>query len=151
FLDRSIIAEDGKILLIDGEGDPAPRREPTVRLRLSEAVDAIKFLVDATAAYKVRDEEWSRLWLVSPPPETTPQPHDGAVQPLEVAAQIREVLLPDDVLVVDGGEFCQWIRFGLRDIPNRWLWNSKFGIIGNSLPMALGVSVQGHQGRTIAI
>jgi acetolactate synthase-1/2/3 large subunit len=70
---------------------------------------------------------------------------------MEVAVQIREMLRPDDVLVVDGGEFCQWIRSGLRDLKNRWMWNSKFGLIGNSIPMALGVSATGHPGRTIAV
>src|SRR5262249_35150013 len=99
----------------------------------------------------VRDEEWSRLWLASPVPEPRPEPHDGPLHPLEVAAQIREALLTDDILVVDGGEVCQWVRVGLRDAPDRWLWESKFGIIGNSLPMALGVSTHGHTGRTIAI
>ncbi len=43
------------------------------------------------------------------------------------------------------------MRLGFRDVNNRWLWNSKFGIIGNSIPMALGVSAFGHSGRTIAI
>jgi acetolactate synthase-1/2/3 large subunit len=52
---------------------------------------------------------------------------------------------------VDGGEFCQWMREGLRDLPNRWVWNSKFGIIGNAIPMALGMAAAGHGGRIIAI
>ncbi len=73
------------------------------------------------------------------------------VHPLEVAAHVRSVLQPDDVIVLDGGEFCQWIRMGLRDIPNRVLWNSRFGGIGGSIPMALGVSATGHPGRTIAL
>jgi acetolactate synthase-1/2/3 large subunit len=150
FLDESIIAEKGKILLIDAPGDPMPRRKPTVHIQFS-ANDSVTYLVDATASYRVRDEEWSRLWSVSPAPEPRPEPHEGLVHPLEVALQIRDVLQPNDILAVDGGEFCQWIRLGLRDIPNRWLWNSKFGLIGNSLPMALGVSAHGHGGRTIAI
>jgi acetolactate synthase-1/2/3 large subunit len=73
------------------------------------------------------------------------------VHPLEVADCIRKVLRPDDVLSVDGGEFCQWMRQGLHDVRNRWLWNSKFGIIGNSIPIAFGVMAAGHHGRTIAI
>jgi acetolactate synthase-1/2/3 large subunit len=61
------------------------------------------------------------------------------------------VLQPDDVIVLDGGEFCQWIRLGLRDIPNRVLWNSRFGGIGGSIPMALGIAATGHPGRTIVL
>jgi acetolactate synthase-1/2/3 large subunit len=150
FLNETIIAEHGKLLLVDAESDPMPRRKPTVHVQLPVA-DVLEFLVEATASIKVRDEEWSRLWLSSPAPEPRPESHDGPVHPLEVAAQIRDALRPEDILVVDGGEFCQWIRLGLRDVKNRWLWNSKFGLIGNSIPMALGVSLHGHSGRTVAI
>jgi acetolactate synthase-1/2/3 large subunit len=150
FLDESIIAENGKILLIDAAGDPAPRRKPTVHICYSVSA-CLELLVQSTADYRVRDREWSRLWSAPLLPEPRPAPHDGPVHPLEVAAQIRDVLQPDDILAVDGGEFCQWIRFGLKHISNRWLWNSKFGLIGNSIPMALGVSTHGHSGRTIAI
>jgi acetolactate synthase-1/2/3 large subunit len=150
FLDPSIIAERGKLLVADAEGDPLPRRKPTAHVRYP-VIDVLEFLVEATAHYEIRDPEWSSLWLSSPPPDPRPEPHDGPIHPLEVALQIREALRPDDILCVDGGEFCQWIRQGLRDIQNRWLWNSKFGLIGNSIPMALGVSAHGHPGRTIAI
>jgi acetolactate synthase-1/2/3 large subunit len=150
FLAESIIAEYGKILLIDAEGDPKPRRKPAVHVQLP-IMEAVKFLAEATSSYRCRDEGWSRAWLTPPAPETRPAPHEGRIHPLEVAMQVGEVLLPDDILVVDGGEFCQWARLGLRGTENRWLWNSKFGLIGNSIPMALGVSVHGHPGRTIAI
>jgi acetolactate synthase-1/2/3 large subunit len=61
------------------------------------------------------------------------------------------IIHPDDVVILDGGEFCQWVRLGLRGIPNRVLWNSRFGGIGGSVPMALGVAATGHPGRTIAL
>jgi acetolactate synthase-1/2/3 large subunit len=61
------------------------------------------------------------------------------------------VLQPEDVIILDGGEFCQWMRLGLRDLPNRVLWNSRFGGIGGSIPMAVGVAAADHPGRTIAL
>jgi hypothetical protein len=30
------------------------------------------------------------------------------------------------------------MRQGLYDVRNRWWWNSKFGIIGNSIPIEFG-------------
>jgi len=150
FLDESVVAPDGQILLIDDEGDPPPRRNPAVHAQVP-VVDALKFLLEATEKFEAKDPDWSRLWLAPPPAEARPHPHDGPVHPLEVAAQVREILKPNDVLVVDGGEFCQWIRLGLADVPNRWLWNGKFGVIGNALPMAIGVASTNHDGRTIAI
>jgi acetolactate synthase I/II/III large subunit len=53
--------------------------------------------------------------------------------------------------VLDGGEFCQWIRLGLRDIPNQMLWNGKLGAIGGSIPMALGARVSAPSRRVIAV
>ena len=149
FLDESVIAGNGSVLLIDAVGDPKPRRIPTVHLQ-ELPQSAMQYLLNALADYTA-DREWSGLWLAPARPHARPQPDAGPLHPLEVAAQIRAVLQPDDVLVVDGGEFCQWIRLGLHDVPNRWLWNSKVGIIGNSIPMAIGIAACGHKGRTIAI
>jgi acetolactate synthase-1/2/3 large subunit len=150
FLDNSVIAADGELLLIDAESDPPPRRKPNVRVKVS-VIAALEVLVEATANFKQRDAEWVALWRVRPSRESVAQTPDGPLHPLELAAAIREALQPDDVLAVDGGEFCQWMRQGLGDMANRWLWNSKFGIIGNSLPMALGAACLGHAGRTLAI
>jgi acetolactate synthase-1/2/3 large subunit len=150
FLDGSILVETGKILLVDAEGDPQPRRRVTEHMQV-DVVPALEYLEKHTQGFEIRDWEWSHLWRASLEREPRPDPAPGPVHPLEVAWQVRDILKPEDVLCVDGGEFCQWIRLGLRDVPNRWLWNSKFGIIGNSIPMALGVSAQGHPGRTIAI
>jgi acetolactate synthase I/II/III large subunit len=150
FLDNSVIAADGKLLLIDAESDPPARRKPNVRVNVS-ILAALEVLVEGTADFKIRDTKWAALWQEQPAQESVAESAAGPPHPLEVAAAIRETLRPDDVLAVDGGEFCQWIRQGLSDIPNRWLWNSKFGIIGNSLPMALGAACSGHAGRTLAI
>jgi len=81
--------------------------------------------------------------------EETATAMSAGIHPLQVASLVREFLEPDDVIVLDGGEFAQWIRFGLRDIPNRVLWNSKLGGIGGSIPLAVGIAAAGHRGRTI--
>src|SRR5579884_48016 len=102
FLDESIIAEHGNVLLVDAEGDPKPRRQPAVHTRTA-VLDALEYLVAATTSFKVRDPEWFQLWSTPLEPEPRPQAHPGRVHPLEVAAQIRDILQPDDVLCVDGG------------------------------------------------
>lgn len=52
---------------------------------------------------------------------------------------------------MDGGEFCQWVRLGLRDLPNAIFWNGKLGAIGGSIAQAVGVVATGHGGRTLAV
>src|SRR5262249_55675555 len=128
-----------------------PRRAPDVHTQVLP-LGALEYLQEHIAGPIATDEEWVRLWSQTPPSEVVSEgsPQSG-VHPLEVAALVRKVLQPDDVVILDGGEFCQWIRLGLRDVPNRVLWNSRFGGIGGSIPMALGAAAAGHPGRILAL
>ncbi len=150
FLDPSVIATHGDVLLIDAPGDPVPCRSPQIHLRVPPLL-ALTHLA-ATVAPAARGSEWkAAVARLDDPAEeedsVTAMP--AGIRPLQVALLVREFLAPDDVIVLDGGEFAQWIRFGLRDIPNRVLWNSKLGGIGGSIPLAVGIAAAGHRGRTI--
>lgn len=151
FLARSTIASEGHLFLLDAPGDPPSRRPPELHAQLSPGC-ALAYVEECITGPVATLEEWARLWSRVPPLEmpVSRSPHSG-LHPLSVAAMVRRVLQPDDVIILDGGEFCQWIRLGLRGAPNRVLWNSRFGGIGGSIPMALGVAVTGHPGRTIAL
>jgi acetolactate synthase-1/2/3 large subunit len=61
--------------------------------------------------------------------------------PLDVAAAVDRAAGSDDVLVIDGGEFCQWIRHGLRHRAAQQMVNGKLGAIGGSIPLAIGASL----------
>jgi acetolactate synthase-1/2/3 large subunit len=134
------------VLLIDAPGDPPPRHSPHTHLRIPPSL-ALAYLAEnivPVARVQGRDAD-----TVSPsgPPEADAA--EAGVHPLQVALQVRDVLQPDDIIVLDGGEFAQWIRYGLRDIPNRVFWNSKLGGIGGGIPFAVGIAATGHPGRTI--
>jgi acetolactate synthase-1/2/3 large subunit len=150
FFDEAVMAAKGKLVVIDAPGDPPLRRTPTIRTQALPH-HAIEYLLRKTEGGGRCDAEWSRLWTHRPAADIAMEAASNGVHPLEIADCIRKVLRADDILCVDGGEFCQWMRQGLYDVRNRWLWNSKFGIIGNSIPMAFGVMAAGHRGRTIAI
>jgi acetolactate synthase-1/2/3 large subunit len=70
------------------------------------------------------------------PGGTSSPPH-----PLDVAAAVDRAAAPGDVLVIDGGEFCQWIRHGLRNRVAQQMVNGKLGAIGGSIPLAIGASL----------
>jgi acetolactate synthase-1/2/3 large subunit len=153
FLAESVIARGGSLLHIDAPGDPPPRRLAALRCRLPPAI-ALPVLAEATAGHEPRVAEWARLWSFTPTDtspifDSQPESSSQVLHPLEVARQVRGLLEPDDIIVLDGGEFCQWIRLGLRDLPNRMFWNGKLGGIGGSIPMALGISATGLPGRVI--
>ncbi len=148
FLAEPVIASAGSVLHIDALGDPQPRRVVDLHTQVPAEI-ALSYLVEATASHRPHLDEWSQLWSFPQPCETPVEPSPEGLHPLEVAKEVREQLKPEDIVVLDGGEFCQWIRLGLGDLPNRMLWNSKLGGIGGGIPMALGIAATGHPGRTV--
>jgi acetolactate synthase-1/2/3 large subunit len=72
------------------------------------------------------------------------------IHPLRVVSELRQRIGPDDCVVMDGGEFGQWARWGLADSPASLLTNGKLGGIGSSLSLAMGAAVARPTGRTIA-
>lgn len=151
FLARSTFASEGRVFLIDAPGDPPPRRQPDLHIQTSPAL-ALAYLKECLMGPATTSDTWTDLWSRVPLNETITAFAPGeAMHPLEVSVQLCRVLRPDDVIILDGGEFAQWMRLGLRDLPNRVLWNSRFGGIGGSIAMALGVAATGHPGRTIVL
>ena len=68
------------------------------------------------------------------------------MHPLRVCAEIQPLLDRGAVLVVDGGEFGQWIQAGCE--ADTRLINGPAGSIGSALPMALGARLA-HPERTV--
>jgi acetolactate synthase-1/2/3 large subunit len=148
FLAESVIAPSCKLLHIDAPGDPKPRRP--VELHTQVAPDlALSYLANVTASHRPRLSSLGQLETLPQSTDTSTLSSKDGLHPLEVARLVRAVLEPDDIVVLDGGEFCQWIRLGLHDVPNRMIWNSKLGGIGGSIPMAVGIASTPHRGRTI--
>ena len=45
------------------------------------------------------------------------------------------------MLAIDSGEFCQWIRHGLRARTGQQIMNGKLGASGGSIPLATGAAL----------
>ncbi len=93
FLSESVIAAEGKILLIDADDDPKPRREPAVHVK-APVVEALSHLIQSTEGYPIRDREWSRLWLAPVGPEPVPASTAGPAHPLELQPQSAKYFVP---------------------------------------------------------
>jgi acetolactate synthase-1/2/3 large subunit len=152
FLSPESFAADGSVLLIDAPGDPRPVRLPELWTRVPPA-DALAHLAAALGGKRTStvDRAWAEIWPIEAPPETSVDDDPDGVQPLAVAEALREMLQPDDVVVLDGGEFCQWVRLGLRDIANPLFWNGKLGAIGGGIPMAIGAALARPAARTFVV
>jgi acetolactate synthase I/II/III large subunit len=148
FLSTDVLAGDGKVLLIDAADEPAPERKPN--LHVSAPVNlAIEHLLERIPDSVATDTAWSSHFTVTRLENGASSPEPVGLHPLEVAAAVRNELTADDLVILDGGEFCQWMRLGLRDAPCPVLWNGKLGAIGGAIPMAVGARAAGHTGKVI--
>jgi acetolactate synthase I/II/III large subunit len=73
------------------------------------------------------------------------------IHPLQVCTAVRARLQPDDVVAIDGGEFCQWARWAFGEGNQRVVLNGKIGMIGCALPFALGGRVAAPSARVVAL
>lgn len=151
FLEPEALARDGLVALIDAPGDPQPARAALLHLRLPDPAAALQALAAALTGPLAIDLAWASQWQLNPPPDAPADWAGNALHPLAVTDALRTTLQPDDIIVLDGGEFSQWVRWGLRDLPNTVIWNGKFGAIGGAVPIALGAAVTRPNSRVIAI
>jgi acetolactate synthase I/II/III large subunit len=149
FLEPDVLGEPTRLLLIDERNDPPPARVDLLRVHAAPD-DAIYYLASRIERSTPVDADWARRWEPQTPP-SAPIQDDDAVHPLAIAEAVRAVLRDDDILILDGGEFCQWMRLGLRDVSNALIWNGKFGAIGGSIPLAIGAATTQPGRRVIAI
>lgn len=152
FLSEEMLGNPRDVFLIDSPGDPTPQRLDHLHVRASPH-RAVRYLADHIVQHRSHESvaaDWAALWPI-PAPTPAPAATDAGMHPLAVGEALRAVLQPEDTLILDGGEFCQWVRYGLRDLPNRLLWNGKLGAIGGSIPMAIGAAVTATSGRVYAI
>lgn len=150
FLDENVLATDGRVLLVDDTGDPEPERKPSFRVHAPAEV-ALDHILERLPERTATDPSWSANWPLTTIKDGASSPEPVGLHPLEVAGVIRDALQPGDLVILDGGEFCQWVRLGLRGLPNRILWNGKLGAIGGAIPMAVGARAAGHEGRVIVV
>ncbi len=150
FLREDIIATAGRVLLIDADGDPEPNRKPN--LRVSCPVEAsLQHMVERLPETGNAEASWRAQWPIRAAANGSTSSEPVGLHPLEVAAALREVLEPNDLVVLDGGEFCQWVRLGIRDLPNRVFWNGKLGAIGGAVPLGVGLRATGHRGKVFVL
>lgn len=148
FLAEEFLAREGRILLIDAPDEPIPERNPNLHARVS-VEPALEHILERLPDSPSTQAEWSAQWPISGVQNGSTSAEPVGLHPLQVAMVVREELKAGDLVVLDGGEFCQWMRLGLRDAPCPVLWNGKLGAIGGAIPMAVGARAAGHTGRLI--
>jgi acetolactate synthase-1/2/3 large subunit len=73
------------------------------------------------------------------------------IHPLRLAAELRSMLPPGAQVAQDGGEFAQWMRWGLAGAEFTPLLHGKFGSIGSAIPLAIGAAIANPGAPTFAV
>ena len=133
FLSEDRLARKGRVALIDADGDPQPVRSLDAHLRL-EPARALQEL-----AHRVSRDRRTP-WIASDALEE-PQALAASLHPFAVGKLMREMLPPEALIVLDGGEFGQWLRLAFATGEHEVVWNSRLGAIGGSIPLALGAAL----------
>lgn len=148
FLVAGTIPHTNELYIVDAPDEPAgPEGVQHVRVPPAWALEILETHVEDTGA---RDPGWMDRWTVPAPPPA-PAEDDDLLHPLTVGWAIREAIGQDDIVVFDGGEYGQWVRLALRDLPNEMLTTAKIGGIGSGIPMAIGVQRERPDARVVAI
>lgn len=124
------------------------------RFVLSAAADPVVATEQLVSA--ARERAWQRsAWAdevaharATLPPEWDGLGRDGRapIHPLRVCAAFQPLLVDRGVLVIDGGEFGQWVQAGLE--AETRLINGLSGSIGSAIPLALAAKVA-HPARPV--
>jgi len=141
FLSGEFVAKGGRAALIDAPGDPQVARDVDVHVR-ANAASALAALV------KMLPDAARTPWTGAATPLERIDT-GNALHPLRVGELLAAALEPSDLIVLDGGEFGQWMRAALATVTNRVIWNSRMGAIGGSVPLALGAALAQPERRVI--
>ncbi|MGH7714743.1 MAG: thiamine pyrophosphate-dependent enzyme, partial [Vulcanimicrobiaceae bacterium] len=143
FLSTKTLASKGSVALIDAAGDPEPQRVLDAHTQIDPSLAFREIVAHLPEARRPR-------WVNGDAAQVV-ESAQGAMHPFRVGETLRETLGPGDLVVLDGGEFCQWVRFALSPLPNEVVWNSRLGAIGGSIPVALGAAIAQPRRRIVAL
>ncbi|MFN8511256.1 MAG: thiamine pyrophosphate-binding protein [Thermomicrobiales bacterium] len=126
--------------------DPAAVAGPTDLALAGDPVAVLRQLVEGAGRFNWNVDPWiaelsaarsaANAELVDVA-ESTEVP----IHPLRLATEIHDLLPEEATTVFDGGEFAQWARWAFGDWIGQTLVNGKLGMIGPSIPFAIGTAI----------
>ena len=78
--------------------------------------------------------------------------NEGPMHPSNVSQAVHEFVDDDTIISFDGGDYAHFFRASFKaNKPSKWLYVSSFGMIGVSLPYALGAQAAFPDKRVICV
>lgn len=149
FAQESAFAPGCRVIQIDA--DPASLRPGLAMGLVADPTLAAGQLADAARSRRWAHHVWGdevqsaratvpAAWEALRRADTTP------MHPLRVCAALQPLVDRGAILVVDGGEFWQWVQAGVETAPR--LINGVAGAIGAAIPMAIAARLR-HPDRPV--
>lgn len=140
---KEVFADGARIIHVVPDPDEIGRNSPVTLGVAGDAGAVLSQLIAGTGAEKwdhrgwaaeirsIRETNRERM-------ESNCELNDGPIHPLRLATELRSALPPGSLVAQDGGEFSQWMRWGLSGADFMPLLHGKFGSIGSAIPLAIG-------------
>lgn len=126
--------------------DPAPAPGPTDLALTGDPVAVLRQLVEGAARHAWNVDPWiaelsaarsaANAELVD-----VAESAEVPIHPLRLATEIHDLLPEETSVIFDGGEFAQWARWAYGDWLGQSVVNGKLGMIGPSIPFAIGTAI----------
>lgn len=131
------LGEPARIALT-AHADPRSAAEALVSLASRKGTDT-SWMREVDAAICYRPAAW----------DAAGDRAEGPLHPVEVGRTVGAMATPQDVLVIDGGEFGQWAQACVE--PQTRIINGPAGSIGSAIPFALAAKLARPQANVFAL
>ena len=142
--------KDATFIQIDVAAEEIGRNRPVDLPLLGDAAASLAKLHDALALAKAPKK--SAAWVAAATAARTTriaelaQPKPGPLHPLRIGAELKAMLPPDAILVVDGADIYNWMSSILRVHHGRsYLDHYPLGSMGVGTPLALGAAAAARE------
>jgi len=151
-----VFADGARVIHVAPRSADVGRNAPVNLGVAGDAAAVLSQLGDAATAIRWNNQLWAKDVAVlrmtqRQALERFEKSDEVPIHPLRVAAEMRGMLPPGAQVAQDGGEFAQWMRWGLADAAFSPLLHGKFGSIGSAIPLAIGAAIANPGAPTFAV
>ncbi len=155
---RALFASQPKFIRIGTTpGETSENRRADVEIR-ADTGKALQALLAVGLATPALDQEWcaamqqnnrARSLKLKGICQTQAPDSQGAMHPYRLLGAVNEIIQPDSIVVVDGGDIASFARVALK--TPAYLDSGTFGCLGVGMPFAVAAALDHPQRRVILV
>lgn len=153
----SVIPDSASVIQVDIRSEEIGRLRDIQLGITADCSEMLVALLDGDTDHAWPDwSEWASTLVPQPTKIAEQAPKHGEtgahISPAQLAAHLAAAAPPQSILVTDGGETPAWLDAEAHSLePNHWLGHGYLGIMGEGLPLAVGVQIARPEARVICL